>query len=113
MISKTSLLLPAWIGIACVGMAAAAAETGREPAGGLDFSGAVIVAPPDLGGTEQKAVTVLREEIQKRTGIAIPWGFSPGSSSSPAPSRRSWRRPGSPARKGSCWPSSANRAKRF
>jgi hypothetical protein len=35
----------------------------------LDFSDCTIVTPPKLGKLEQKAVTVLQEEIQKRTGI--------------------------------------------
>jgi hypothetical protein len=37
----------------------------------LDLSNAVIVAPPDLSGAEQKAVTVLAEEMRKRTGITL------------------------------------------
>lgn len=37
----------------------------------LDFSAAVIVTPPDLSGVELKAVTVLQEELQKRTGIKL------------------------------------------
>jgi len=35
----------------------------------LDFSDCVIVTPTKLGKVEQKAVVVLQEEIQKRTGI--------------------------------------------
>jgi hypothetical protein len=35
----------------------------------LDFSDCVIVAPGSLSKVEQKAVAVLQEEIQKRTGI--------------------------------------------
>ena len=38
----------------------------------LDFSDCVIVTPPKLGKVEQKAVVVLQEEIQKRTGIQLP-----------------------------------------
>src|SRR4030042_5079817 len=37
----------------------------------LDFTDSVIVTPPKLERLEQKAVTVLREEIQKRTGIQL------------------------------------------
>jgi hypothetical protein len=37
----------------------------------LDFTDSVIVAPPKLERLEQKAITVLREEIQKRTGIQL------------------------------------------
>jgi hypothetical protein len=57
------------VALACLG--AAAAESQRDTAGRLDFSTAVIVAPAGLSGTEQKAVTVLREEIQKRTGFQL------------------------------------------
>jgi hypothetical protein len=50
--------------------------------GKLDFSTSVLVTPPNLGATEQKAITVLREEIQKRTGIDLPqatqWPAAPG-----------------------------------
>jgi len=38
----------------------------------LDFSDCVIVTPSKPGKVEQKAVTVLQEEIQKRTGIRLP-----------------------------------------
>jgi hypothetical protein len=37
----------------------------------LDFSSAVIVTPPGLGRVEEKAIAVLREEIQKRTGLEL------------------------------------------
>jgi hypothetical protein len=37
----------------------------------VDFSGAVIVTAPELSAVEQKAVTVLRAEIDKRTGIQL------------------------------------------
>jgi len=37
----------------------------------LDFSDSVIVVPRDTGRVEQKAVVVLQEEIQKRTGIQL------------------------------------------
>ncbi|MHC4474755.1 MAG: hypothetical protein ACYTEL_03865 [Planctomycetota bacterium] len=37
----------------------------------LDFSDCVIVAPPQLGKVEDKAVFVLQEEIEKRTGIQL------------------------------------------
>jgi len=37
----------------------------------LDFSDCVIVTPAKLGKVEQKAVTVLAEEIEKRTGIKL------------------------------------------
>jgi hypothetical protein len=70
--SKRSLFLLAGMGLVlAVGMGAAAADSGRDTAGRLDFSTAVIVAPPNLGPAEEKAVTVLREEIQKRTGIRL------------------------------------------
>jgi hypothetical protein len=43
------------------------------PASGanLDFTNSVIVIPPKSEKLEQKAVTVLQEEIQKRTGIRL------------------------------------------
>ena len=37
----------------------------------LDFTNSVIVTPPKLERLERKAITVLREEIQKRTGIQL------------------------------------------
>jgi len=37
----------------------------------LDFTDSVIVAPPGLEELERKAITVLREEAQKRTGIQL------------------------------------------
>jgi len=37
----------------------------------LDFTNSVIVTPPKLERLELKAITVLREEIQKRTGIQL------------------------------------------
>jgi len=37
----------------------------------LDFSDCVIITPPKLGKVEQKAVVVLQEEIEKRTGIRL------------------------------------------
>ena len=78
---KNSLLLPAWLGIVLAGMGAAAPGSHPDKAGRLDVSAAVIVTPPHLGAAEQKAVTVLREEIQKRTGIrleqAAAWPKSP------------------------------------
>ncbi|MBN2594693.1 MAG: hypothetical protein JXA81_14390 [Sedimentisphaerales bacterium] len=36
-----------------------------------DFTNSVIVAPPKLEKLEQKAITVLREEIRKRTGLQL------------------------------------------
>jgi hypothetical protein len=71
MMWKHSLLLLAWIGTVWGSMGVAASATGPDKTGQLDFSGAVLVTPPDLGGTELKAVTVLREEFQKRTGIEL------------------------------------------
>ena len=40
-------------------------------AASLDFTNSVIVTPPKLEKLEQKAITVLQEEIQKRTGIQL------------------------------------------
>jgi len=44
-----------------------------SPASGanLDFTNSAIVTPSKLEKIEQKAITVLREEIQKRTGIQL------------------------------------------
>jgi hypothetical protein len=50
-----------------VSQTARAATDGNETA--LDLSRAVIVQPPSLSLREQKAVLVLREEVEKRTGI--------------------------------------------
>ena len=50
-----------------VSQGAGAAAGGRETA--LDLSRAVIVQPPGLSSREQKAVSVLNEEVEKRTGI--------------------------------------------
>lgn len=38
----------------------------------LNFNQAVVVAPPNLSGPEQKAVVMLVEEVEKRTGIRWP-----------------------------------------
>ena len=37
----------------------------------LDFTDSVIVTPPKLEGLEHKAIKVLQEEVQKRTGIQL------------------------------------------
>jgi len=37
----------------------------------LDFTNSVVVTPKKLEKLEQKAITVLREEVQKRTGIQL------------------------------------------
>ncbi len=37
----------------------------------LDFTNSVIVTPRKLDKLEHKAITVLQEEIQKRTGIRL------------------------------------------
>lgn len=39
--------------------------------GNTDFSNSVIITPHKMGRLERKAVTVLKEEIQKRTGILL------------------------------------------
>lgn len=41
-------------------------------AGALDLKHAVVVSPPGLSGPEQKAVTMLVEEIEKRTRARLP-----------------------------------------
>ncbi|HWC91350.1 MAG TPA: hypothetical protein VG433_16890, partial [Pirellulales bacterium] len=57
-------MLPAQFAAAADGSAGGSGER-------LDFSHAVLVTPSQLGRVEQKAVQVLREEIQKRTGIDL------------------------------------------
>ena len=37
----------------------------------LDFTNSIIIIPPELERLERKAITVLREEIQRRTGIQL------------------------------------------
>ena len=71
MLGKKCLFALACIAAVCGGRAAAAPGADPGPARALDLSTAVIVVPPNLAGTQQKAVTVLREEFQKRTGIAL------------------------------------------
>ena len=56
--------------IACFLFALQSQSTAAEKM--LDFSNCVIVTPPKLRKVEQKAVVVLQEEIQKRTGIQLP-----------------------------------------
>ena len=55
--------------IACFLFALQSQSTAAEKM--LDFSDCVIVTPTKLGKVEQKAVVVLQEEIQKRTGIQL------------------------------------------
>ena len=52
-------------GVVCGG--AGAVAVGSEAT--LDLSQAVIIQPPTLSRREQKAVSVLAEEVEKRTGI--------------------------------------------
>jgi hypothetical protein len=59
-----SLLL---LGLLC----AVARAAGPEP-GALDLRGAVVVTAPGLAGPELKAVTMLAEEVEDRTGIRWP-----------------------------------------
>ena len=66
------ILIAAWIASMSAGICAE--QSSVKKSGGnsmLDFSRAVILTPPKPGSPEQKAVTVLREEIQKRTGINL------------------------------------------
>lgn len=59
-----------WIGLVAIGpgRGATAAAPG-DPPGMLDLGRAVVVAPPGLSGPERKAVTMLVEEVAKRTRI--------------------------------------------
>ncbi len=52
-------------------LSAAPAACGNDLPSRLDLSGAVIVTAPNLASSEQKAVTVLVEEIEKRTGFRL------------------------------------------
>ena len=61
--SHYTLVLFFSILISTVNLSASSAE--------LDFTNSVIVTSRKLEKLEQKAVTVLREEIQKRTGIQL------------------------------------------
>jgi hypothetical protein len=72
MILERSLLTAIWISTLAVGIGAEPVGVKPDVDRMLDFSDAVIVTPPHLEGVEQKAVTVLREEIQKRTGVNLP-----------------------------------------
>ena len=60
-------LLEAGVLERAVSQGAGVAAGGRETM--VDLSRAVIVQPPSLSRREQKAVSVLREEVEKRTGI--------------------------------------------
>ena len=46
--------------------------SGLSAAAPLDLSKAVVVSPPTLSGPEKKAVTVLIEEVEKRTQVRLP-----------------------------------------
>jgi hypothetical protein len=54
----------------------AGAEDTEPPPGMLDLGRAVVVAPPGLSGPERKAVTMLVEEVARRTRIR--WDVRPG-----------------------------------
>lgn len=45
---------------------------GFAPVHALDLKNAVIVTPPNLSGPERKAVTMLVEEVEKRTQVRLP-----------------------------------------
>ncbi len=49
---------------------------GVNQAIGLDFKNGVIVSPPDLSGPERKAITMLVEEVEKRTHVL--WSVTNG-----------------------------------
>lgn len=42
----------------------------------LELTGAVVVTPSGLSGPEGKAVTMLIEEVEKRTGVRWPWAHA-------------------------------------
>ena len=65
------LLLPIVIGLMTPRLCAARSEARDSRPDLVDFSRAVIVTSSKFGSLEQKAVTVLREEIQKRAGIDL------------------------------------------
>lgn len=58
------------------------ARSADAPAAGIDLSKAVVVAPADLSAREKKAVTMLVEEVAKRTqikwAVATSWPKEPG-----------------------------------
>jgi hypothetical protein len=66
-----SLFVLAWLGAVSVGIGAVSGALDPDESRTLDFSRAVILTPPNLGRLEQQAVTVLREEIQKRTAVSL------------------------------------------
>src|SRR5262249_51983411 len=48
---------------------AAADEGGSPPSGMLDLTHAVVVSPPGTKGPEAKALSVLVEEVERRSGL--------------------------------------------
>src|SRR5687768_10818363 len=56
--------------IALALLSAPAASPGAEPE--LDLRGAVVVTAPGLSGPERNAVTMLVEEVEKRTQVRWP-----------------------------------------
>src|SRR5713226_575022 len=77
---RTGSLLEAWVrsltvaALCCVAPLLSAAE--------LDFSKAVIVAPANLSTREKKAVTMLVEEVERRSQIR--WATVASAASGPA-----------------------------
>lgn len=62
-----------------------------QPARGMDLTRGVVVAPPDLGRLERKAVTLLVEEVEKRSQVR--WEFRTNSVDDARPSIRLGRSP--------------------
>jgi hypothetical protein len=69
------LLTPTLILIAGLDSGAKAAEGASSPRGMLDLTKAVVVVPEDLSGPEKKAVTMLVEEVGRRSGVR--WEVKP------------------------------------
>jgi hypothetical protein len=59
-----------WVGLC--GLTVLCAPVGAVCAGLLDVTRAVVVTPPGLSAPEQRATTMLIEEVEKRTGVR--WG---------------------------------------
>src|SRR4051794_37906157 len=61
--------------IAGVDSGARAAEKASSPGGMLDLTKAVVVAPEDLSGPEKKALSMLLDEVGRRSGVR--WEVAP------------------------------------
>lgn len=74
---KDGLICAGWMGASCLttpgqGVSPANPERSLPAAGALDLSKAVVIAPRTLPARERKAVSVLVEEVEKRTEFRWP-----------------------------------------